>query len=103
MCYTRHAVAAGTNSHPSAGAGMSLRKLEEDDDHYVHATVDRSLSLAIQQARMAKKMTQKELSTAICEKSTIVADYEAGRAIPNPTILSKLDRVLGVRLPRHKK
>jgi len=52
------------------------------------------------QARMAKKMTQKELATAINEKPQVVGDYESGRAIPNPQIISKLERKLGTRLPR---
>lgn len=52
------------------------------------------------QARTAKKMTQKELATAINEKPQVVGDYESGRAIPNPQIISKLERKLGVKLPR---
>ena len=82
---------------------MSARKLEEDTESTVHATVDRNLSQAIQQARLAKKLTQKELATAIMEKATVIQEYESGRAIPNPTILSKLDRALGVHLPRPPK
>ena len=61
------------------------------------------LRLAIQQARLAKKMTQKDLALAIMEKPTLINDYEAGRAIPNGNILSKLDRALNVRLPRPAK
>ncbi len=67
------------------------------------ATVGFALKTAIQSARLAKKMTQKELALAINEKATVIADYEAGRAIPNPSILSKLDRALGVHLPRASK
>jgi putative transcription factor len=67
------------------------------------ATVGHSLQMAIQQARLAKKMTQKELAVAICEKPTIIAEYESGRAIPNPALLLKLDRALGVHLPRPPK
>lgn len=52
------------------------------------------------QARTAKKLTQKELATAINEKPQVVGDYEAGRAVPNPQIISKLERKLGVKLPR---
>lgn len=37
------------------------------------------------------------------EKKSIINDYESGRAIPNPAIISKLERALGVRLPRDKK
>jgi ribosome-binding protein aMBF1 (putative translation factor) len=45
-------------------------------------------------------MTQKELATAINEKPQIVGEYESGKAIPNPAIISKLERSLGVKLPR---
>jgi len=46
---------------------------------------------------------QKELALAINEKPTVIGEYESGRAIPNPSILSKLDRALGVHLPRPPK
>ena len=52
------------------------------------------------QARSAKKLTQKELATAINEKTQVVAEYESGKAIPNPQIISKLERKLGTKLPR---
>jgi ribosome-binding protein aMBF1 (putative translation factor) len=45
-------------------------------------------------------MTQKELATAINEKTQVVAEYESGKAIPNPQIIGKLERKLGVKLPR---
>ena len=78
---------------------MSARKLEETDE-LKHAKVDKSLSKAIMQARTAKKMTQKELATAINEKPQVVGEYESGKAIPNPQIISKLERKLGCKLPR---
>jgi ribosome-binding protein aMBF1 (putative translation factor) len=62
--------------------------------------VDKSLSKAIMQARTAKKMTQKELATAINEKPQVVAEYESGKAIPNPQIIGKIERKLGCKLPR---
>ena len=45
-------------------------------------------------------MTQKELATAINEKPQVVAEYESGKAIPNPQIISRIERKLGVKLPR---
>ena len=39
-------------------------------------------------------------SQKINVKSTVVNDYESGRAIPNPQIISQLQRVLGVKLPK---
>jgi len=79
---------------------MSARKLEEATEVGKIAKVDKSLSKAIMQARMAKKMTQKDLATAINEKPQVVAQYESGKAIPNPQVISKLERKLGCKLPR---
>lgn len=75
-------------------------QLEEATEVGTIAKVDRSLSKAIMQARTAKKITQKELATAINEKPQVVAEYESGKAIPNPQIISKLERKLGTKLPR---
>jgi putative transcription factor len=85
------------------GESAHMRKLEDSTEEFKHATVDRSLSQAISQARQAKKMTQKQLATAINEKPQIIQQYEAGTAIPNPQVLVKLDRSLGVHLPRGHK
>ena len=78
---------------------MSARKLEETDE-LKHNKVGKSLSKAIQQARMAKKMSQKELATAINEKPQVIAEYENGKAIPNGQIIVKIEKKLGCKLPR---
>lgn len=51
---------AGGNASAHSGAGINARKIEESDE-LKHNKVDKKLSVAIQQARMAKKMTQKDL------------------------------------------
>lgn len=43
-------------------------------------------------------MSQKDLAQKVNEKPSVIADYEASRAIPNPQILGKLERTLGVKL-----
>lgn len=91
---------AGGNASAHSATIMSARKLEEATDVGKIAKVDKSLSKAIMQARMAKKMTQKELATAINEKPQVVGEYESGKAVPNPQIISKLERKLGCKLPR---
>lgn len=89
---------AGGNASAHSNS-MNARKLEESDE-LKHNKVDKSLSKAIMQARTAKKMTQKDLATAINEKPQIVAEYENGKAIPNGAIIVKLERKLGCKLPR---
>jgi len=64
--------------------------------------VELDLRLRIQKARQAKGWTQKELAQRINEKATVVADYEAGKAIPNSQIISKMERALGAHLREGK-
>jgi putative transcription factor len=95
--------AAGSNAVGGGDAGKNLAKLENDSETFAVAKVNASLSKAIQQARISKSMTQKALATAINEKPQVIQQYESGQAIPNPQILNKLDRALGIHLPRNKK
>ncbi|GKY99613.1 hypothetical protein MPSEU_000915500 [Mayamaea pseudoterrestris] len=97
---TEKRIGAGGNKSAHSGAGMSARKIEEATEVGTLARVDKDLAKAIMQARTAKKMTQKDLATAINEKPQVVGEYESGKAIPNPAIISKLERKLGVKLPR---
>jgi putative transcription factor len=53
---------------------------------------------AIMQGRLAKKMTQAQVAQMINEKPQIIQEYESGKAMPNQQILSKLERILGVKL-----
>ena len=77
--------------------------MDEATDEYKHTTVDRNLRMAISQARQAKKLTQKDLAKAINESAQVSQQYEAGTAIPNSQVLVKLDKALGIRLPRPSK
>lgn len=61
-----------------------------------HTTLE--LRKQIQNARMAKKMSQADLAKQINEKPNIIQAYENGKAVPNAQILQKLRRVLGVKL-----
>jgi ribosome-binding protein aMBF1 (putative translation factor) len=53
---------------------------------------------AMQSARVDLKLSQKDVAQMINEKTSVLQEYESGKAIPNPQILAKLERVLGVKL-----
>lgn len=61
-------------------------------------TVSLDVGKLIQKGRTEKGLTQKELATRINEKPQVINDYEAGRAIPNNQILSKIERIIGLKL-----
>eukprot|EP00931_Biecheleriopsis_adriatica_P052949 TRINITY_DN3089_c0_g1_i1.p1 TRINITY_DN3089_c0_g1~~TRINITY_DN3089_c0_g1_i1.p1 ORF type:complete len:128 (-),score=39.36 TRINITY_DN3089_c0_g1_i1:432-815(-) len=54
----------------------NAKKLDENAETFRHQTVSHDFKLALQQARLAKKMTQAQLATAINEKSSIVNDSQ---------------------------
>lgn len=91
---------AAENKSAHAGTGANLKKLEDSTEEFKHKTVNKNLAQSIVQARLAKKLTQAQLATSINERPQIIQQYESGQAIPNPQILTKLDRALGTHLPR---
>ena len=83
--------------------GMSMSELEADTDNLGIAKVSNELKKAIQQARMAKKMNQKELAAALQIDAKTINEYESGKAIPNNQLIAKMERTLGAKLPRAPK
>merc|ERR1712087_188859 len=94
-------VAAGGNKSAHSQV-PNAAKLDENGETFKHATVLHDFKMALQQARLAKKMNQAALATAINEKGSVLNEYESGKAIPNGAIINKLNRALGVRLPKAK-
>ncbi|KAI3610629.1 putative mbf1-multiprotein bridging factor mediates gcn4-dependent transcriptional activation [Moniliophthora roreri] len=75
-----------------------IAKLDRENEVAPPPKVAPSVGRAIQTARMDLKLAQKDLAQKVNEKPSVIQDYESGKAIPNPQILGKLERVLGVKL-----
>merc|ERR1712187_467250 len=80
----------------------NAKKLDENAATFLHNTVSHDFKLALHQSRLAKKMTQAQLASQINEKSTVINEYESGKAIPKGDLINKLNRALCVRLPKAK-
>jgi len=61
------------------------------------------LRIAIAQARNAKGWTQEQFAHLICIPKSDVNAWEAGKAVPTGLQIAKMDKVLGVKLPRPNK
>jgi putative transcription factor len=81
-------------------SGKKIIKLENENEELSHSKISSNVRMEIQKARVAKKMTQKELANKINEKVEVIQSYENGKAIPDNRILQKLRRVLGIRLKK---
>ena len=89
------------NYKPNSGSSQPLKKYTEDDPESLHIEkVSKNLRIQIQQARTAKKMTQKDLANKLCVPVTTIQNYENGKAIPNGAFISKIGRILGVKLKK---
>lgn len=80
------------------------RKFEEDIKNPITAEVDFKInrvspevSKQLQQARVAKKMTQDQLAKQLSMDVGIIKSYENGTAIPNGQILAKIKRKLAMK------
>ncbi|KDN52818.1 hypothetical protein K437DRAFT_253752 [Tilletiaria anomala UBC 951] len=91
-------IAAGHNTNHAGVDHARLAKIDRENEVAPPPKVAPSVGKAIGQARQAKGLTQKDLGTKINEKPQVIAEYESGKAIPNPQILGKMERALGVKL-----
>ncbi|XP_016464008.1 multiprotein-bridging factor 1c [Nicotiana tabacum] len=90
---------AGLNKKTTAAsAAANVRKLDEAAEPAALEKVPVEVRQAIQKARIEKKMSQSDLAKQINERPQVVAEYENGKAVPNQTVLAKMEKILGVKL-----
>ena len=78
-----------------------IKKLESDEI-VIPPKSNMELKLAIQKARIANKLSQKQLAASMNTTTQIINQYESGKAVPNNNFISKLEKKLKIKLPRIK-
>ena len=73
------------------------------EDLTIPAAITPELKLAIQQARLSNKMSQKTLAEKLCVTVQVIQNYENGTAIPTNLFISRIEKLLKTTLPRIKK
>ncbi len=58
------------------------------------------LKIKIQQGRLAKKMSQVELAQLLQVPVSVINSYETNKIIPTNAFIARIEKVLGVKLPR---
>jgi len=87
-----------TNQQKAGTDHAKIAKLDRENEVAPPEKVAPSVGKAMQAARLALGLSQKDLATKTNEKVNLIGDYEASRAIPSPQILIKFERILGVKL-----
>jgi|TARA_Y100000768_G_scaffold337593_1_gene279831 ribosome-binding protein aMBF1 (putative translation factor) len=75
-------------------------KPPQEGDEFKLPKVGQNLKIAIMQARIVKKWSQKELANRCGVGEDLIKKYESGKIVPNNNFVVKMERVLGVSLPR---
>jgi len=99
------AVSKGASNKGYSGGnltGKSYAIAIDSEDTSVNL-VGHDIKIAIQKGRQGKGWNQKQFAEALQVKPDVVKDYEAGKAIPDNSFIAKMERVLGVKLPRAAK
>ena len=82
---------------------IPVTKVEKEKVDKPLPTVTVEIKIAIQQARMNAKMSQKDLAAKMCVPVGVIHSYENGTAIPNNAFLARIEKLLNTKIPRLKK
>eukprot|EP01083_Nonionella_stella_P133720 406570_1 len=92
-----------TENFHTDGVSKNFWKVDQETENFHTDGVSKNFSKALMQARLAKKMKQKELAQKCNMKESDIRDLETGKGKPNQQHVQKVARVLGVKLPKARK
>ena len=92
---------SSSSTSTSTSSSNKKKKVRPDDQNedFRTAKTSRAFSVALQQARLKKGWKQQQLAQQLNVRQTVINQYESGKAVPNPNLIAKMNRILGVKLP----
>jgi len=78
-------------------------KIEEESENFRHNEITSDFKMALMQARTAKGWKQKDLAQQVQQPPAVIQSYENGTAIPDGQVINRLNRALGITLPKVNK
>lgn len=89
--------------NPNSNKMSNDSKVKDDDEIKKIKKIGKEIGIKIQQARAAKKLKQKDLANRLSVQSSLIQKYETGEAPYNGRMLSRIEKILGVKLTGKKK
>lgn len=77
--------------------------LREGDEEIKFETISHECAAAVQAARLVKDLSQAELAKAVNEKTGTIIEIENGTARYNADVINRIEKILGVKIPRGRK
>ena len=75
-----------------------FRKLDSNDPPSPPKPLGVDIRRAIQQGRMDRKMSQKDLANRLNISVNDLKNYEAGKTVPNKAVLRRINNVLKIKI-----
>tara|TARA_B100001059_G_C17474791_1_gene398798 strand:- start:281 stop:634 length:354 start_codon:yes stop_codon:yes gene_type:complete len=96
-------ISVETKSNLGNGHKTKAQQELEGNDIVAPPKTNQELKIAIQKGRLIKKISQKQLAINMNTTTQLISQYENGKVVPSNAIIAKLEKQLGVKLPRPKK
>jgi ribosome-binding protein aMBF1 (putative translation factor) len=87
-----------TSVSKKRGIPQFKKSLDDNLETFTTEKVSYTLKMKIQKARVAAKLSQKDIAQKINVTQKTIQSYENGTAIPDHQVLQKLRRILKVKL-----
>lgn len=91
------AKSSGNKAHPQ---NLNIPKILEDEHPIEIKEVPRVIATQVAKVRLEKKLTQDQLATKVCERSSVIKDLEAAQGKYDPKVVEKIEKALGVKFDR---
>ena len=88
-----------SNKQPNSNninSNLNKNKLD-GDDVTAPKYISKAISKEIQQARVAKKISQQDLANALCVKKNIINDLESGKMLENKAFVRRVKNFLKIK------
>ncbi len=83
----------------SQGASVEYKNVISDDPEPIRKP-SHTFKMSLQQARMGKKLTQKQLASMLNINEHDIKKFENGLVFPPPQLLSRINSILGTKLKK---
>ena len=77
--------------------------MREGDEEIKYELVSHVCAAAVQAARLVKDWSQAELAKKVNEKTGEIIDLENGSSRYNADLINRIEKALGVKIPRGRK
>lgn len=85
-------------THVSNPAGTKKFRALDSDEPPAPTETSFDIKIAVQKARQAAKMTQRDLAIRMNIQANLVNDFESGKVIPTRRQLSQINAIFGTKI-----